>query len=86
MTEDDLWERVARDASAKPYKALALDLAGKAYTRHDKAVERGLATHNRIEKAAQDRPTLRVEIKAAYEEGCVRQAFTRQRDMLLDLA
>src|SRR5208283_3072849 len=43
MTEEDLWERVAKDASAKPYKALALDLTGKAHRRHDQAVETGLS-------------------------------------------
>jgi len=79
MTEDDLWERVAKDASAKPYKALALDLVGNAHRRHDKAVEAGLSSHNRIEKTEQARPNIGGDMKAAYEAGLARQAFEPQR-------
>ena len=50
MTEDDLWERIAKDALRKGLKALALDLAGKANRRHDQAVEAGLSSHNRVER------------------------------------
>src|SRR5208337_3741635 len=64
MTEDDLWERVAKDASAKPYKALALDLAGEAHRRHDQAVETGLSSHYKIENA-QARPDAGGGMKAA---------------------
>ena len=66
MTQDDLWDRVAKDASAKPYKALALDLGGKAHRRHDQAVETGLSSHNRVEKA-QARQDAASQMKAAYE-------------------
>jgi len=85
MTEDDLWERVAKDASAKPYKALALDLAGKAHRRHDQAVEAGLFSHNRIEKA-EARPDAAGQMKAAYEAGLAREAFTQQRGAIETLA
>ena len=85
MTEDDLWERVAKDASAKPYKALALDLAGKAHRRHDKAVEVGLSSHNRVEKV-QARPDAGARMKAAYEIGRAREAFAPQRGALETLA
>jgi hypothetical protein len=85
MTEDDLWKQVAKDASEKPYKALALDLAGKARRQHDRAVETGLSNHNRIEKAAAERPDLGGETKAAWQAGLLRQAFEQQRDALLTL-
>ena len=85
MTEDDLWERVAKDASAKPYKALALDLAGKAHRRHDQAVVAGLSSHNRIEKA-QAHPDAAGQMKAAYEAGLAREAFAQQRGALETLA
>jgi hypothetical protein len=85
MTEDDLWERVAKDASAKPYKALALALAGKAHRRHDQAVETGLSSHNRVEKA-QARPDAGNQMKAAYEAGIAREAFAPQRGALETLA
>ena len=85
MTEDDLWERVAKDASAKPYKALALDLAGKAHRRHDQAVVAGLSSHNRVEKA-QGRPDAAGQMKAAYEAGLAREAFAQQRGALETLA
>jgi TrwC relaxase/AAA domain len=85
MTEDDLWERVAKDASAKPYKALALDLAGKAHLRHDQAVEAGLSSHNRVEKA-HARPDAGGQMKAAYEIGLAREAFAQQRGALETIA
>jgi hypothetical protein len=81
MTENDLWERVARDVSAKPYKALALDLAGKAHSRHDQAIEAGLSSHNRLEKA-QARPDDASRMRAAYEVGLAWEAFARQHATL----
>jgi hypothetical protein len=86
MTEDDLWARVARDASAKPYKALAIDLAGKAHSRHDQTVEKGLATHNRIEKVVDKRPGVGAEMKIAYEAGIAREAFAPGGGPLIGLA
>ena len=85
MTEDDLWKKVAKDASAKPYKALALDVAGKARRQHDRAVETGLSNHERIETAAEARPELGDEMKAAWQAGLLRQAFDQQRDALVAL-
>jgi hypothetical protein len=81
MTEEDLWKRVAQDASAKPYKALALDLADKARRRHDRAVEAGLSSHNRIEKA-QAWPEASRKMKAIFEAGHAREAFAQQRGAL----
>jgi hypothetical protein len=88
MTEEDLWKRVAQDASAKPYKALALDLADKASRRHDEAVEAGLSAHNRIERA-QARPDASGQMKAAFEAGRAREVFAQQRgalEMLVETA
>jgi hypothetical protein len=83
MTEDDLWKEVAKDASEKPYKALALDIAGKARRQHDRAVEIGLTNHNRIEKVADERPDFNGEMRASYQAGLLRQAFEQQRDVLI---
>jgi hypothetical protein len=85
MTEDDLWKEVAKNASEKPYKALALDIAGRARRQHDRAVEIGLSNHNRIEKVAEERPDLSSEMKASYQAGLLRQAFEQQRDALMAL-
>jgi hypothetical protein len=85
MTEDDLWQQVAKDASEKPYKALALDIAGKARRQHDKAVETGLSNHNRIEKATGHEPNLGAEMKGSYQAGLLRQAFQQQLDALMVL-
>ena len=84
-TEDDLWKEVAKDASEKPYKALALDIAGKARRQHDRAVEIGLSNHNRIDKVAEEWPDLSSEMKASYQAGLLRQAFEQQRDALIAL-
>ena len=85
MTEDDLWKEVAKNASEKPYKPLALDIAGKARQQHDRAVNIGLSNHNRIEKVAEERPGLRGEMKASYQAGLLRQTFEQQRDALTAL-
>jgi hypothetical protein len=85
MTEDDLWKEVAKDASQKPYKALALDIAGKARRQHHKAVEKGLSNHNRIETVDDKRPHLGAEMKASYQAGLLRQAFEQQRDAFVAL-
>jgi hypothetical protein len=84
MTEEDLWKRVAQDASAKPYKALALDLTTKARRRHDEAIEAGLSAHNRIEKA-QARPDAPGQMKAAFEAGHAREAFAQRHVSLAAL-
>ena len=63
---DDLWKEVAKNASERPYKALALDIAGKARRQQDRAVEIGLSNHNRIEKVGEERPDVRGEMKASY--------------------
>jgi TrwC relaxase/AAA domain len=85
MTEEDLWTQVAKDASEKPYKALALDIVGKARRQHDKAVQTGLSNHNRIETATEARSDLGVEMKASYQTGLLRQAFEQQRDAFVAL-
>jgi hypothetical protein len=85
MTEDDLWTQVAKDASEKPYKALALNLVDKGRRQHEKAVETGLSNHKRIEVAEEERPHVGGEMKAAYQTGLLRQAFEQQRDVLMAL-
>ena len=85
MTEDDLWQEVAKNMSEKPYKALALDLVAKARRQHDRAVEIGLSNHHRIEKTADERPDLSGEMKAAYQAGLLREAFEQQRGAFMAL-
>jgi TrwC relaxase/AAA domain len=85
MTEEDLWKEVAKDASEKPYKALALDIAGKARRQNDRAAQTGLSNHNRIETANAERQDLGAEMKASYQAGLLRQAFEQQRDAFMAL-
>jgi hypothetical protein len=85
MTEEDLWKEVAKDASEKPYKALALDIIGKARRQHHRAVQTGLSNQNRIETANAERQDLGGEMKASYQAGLLRQAFEQQRDVLVAL-
>jgi hypothetical protein len=85
MTEEDLWKEVAKDASEKPYKALALDIIGKARRQHHRAVQTGLSNHNRIETANAERQDLGGEMKASYQAGLLRQAFEQQRDTFIAL-
>ena len=86
ITEEDLWTRVAKDASAKPYKALAVDLAGKARRRHERAVAAGLGAHQRLETAARAAPQAGADMRAAFEAGAARQAFARQREAIEEIA
>ena len=85
MTEDDLWKEIAKNASEKPYKALALDIVGKARRQHDNAVEKGLLNHNRIETVDGERPHLGAEMIASCQAGLLRQAFEQQRDAFMAL-
>jgi hypothetical protein len=85
MTEEDLWKEVAKDASEKPYKALALDIVGKARRQHHRAAQTGLSNHNRIETANAERQDLGAEMKASYQAGLLRQAFEQQRDAFMAL-
>jgi AAA domain len=85
MTEEDLWKEVAKNASEKPYKALALDIIGKARRQHHRAVQTGLSNHNRIETANAERQDLGGEMKASYQAVLLRQAFEQQRDAFIAL-
>jgi hypothetical protein len=85
VTEADLWHQVARDASEKPYKALALDIFGMARRQHDRAVATGLSNHEKIEAADKRRPGLGAEMKAAFEAGLLRDEVTQQRDAVAAL-
>ena len=49
VTERDLWKRVAADMAAKPYKALAIDLAGAARAGRAKAVDAFIQMSHRLE-------------------------------------
>ena len=82
ITDEDLWRRVAKDASAKPYKALAIDLLAKAKAGREKAIDAGLGSHHRLEKTLLAKPTLGNEIKVTFEAGGARETLNRQRELL----
>jgi hypothetical protein len=82
ITDEDLWRRVAKDASAKPYKALAIDLLAKAKAGREKAIDAGLGSHHRLEKTLLAKPTLGNQIKVTFEAGGARETLNRQRELL----
>ncbi len=49
VTERDLWKRVAEDMSAKPYKALAIDLVAAAQRDREEAVDMFITASHRLE-------------------------------------
>jgi hypothetical protein len=79
VTEEDLWQRIAKDTSAKPYKALALDLVGKAKKQKERAISAGLEVHHRIENTAIQTPELAKTIMARFDIAAAREVFETHR-------
>ncbi|VFU17594.1 MobF family relaxase [Methylocella tundrae] len=82
VTDEDLWDRIAKDTSQKPYKALAIDLAAKAKIASEPTVKNGLSAHRRIERAAAATPALGQKIRETFDGAAAREAFGRQREAL----
>jgi hypothetical protein len=82
ITQDDLWRRVEKDASDKPYKALAIDLIGKGRRQRDQAIVEGLKSHKRLDDAERSSPAFRERIRTVFEDGLARAAFSEQRAAL----
>ncbi|MCW2318585.1 post-segregation antitoxin (ccd killing protein) [Rhodoblastus acidophilus] len=87
IEEDDLWRRVEKDASEKPYKALAIDLLEKGRKQRDNAIVDGLKQHKVLddaERAEAERanPMLGARARKAFEEGLAREAISDQRGAL----
>jgi hypothetical protein len=90
ILEDDLWRRAAKDASEKPYKALAIDLVDKGRKQRDQAIVDGLQQHKVLDDAARtdakrEKPQLGARARRAFEEGLARAAFSDQRGALAAL-
>ncbi len=51
ITTENLWERVAKDMSEKPYKALGIDLLASARRDRERAVDAFIADHHALETA-----------------------------------
>lgn len=85
ITEDDLWKRIGEDTSAKPYKALAIDLLAAARRHRDHAVEASLRAHHRLETASSANPNMGHEVRATVEAAAARDAFARQRITLEEI-
>ena len=79
ITEDDLWKRIGEDTSAKPYKALAIDLLAAARRHRDQAVDVSLRAHQRIETAASAKTNVGRAVRATVEGAAAREALARQR-------
>ena len=79
ITEDDLWKRIGEDTSAKPYKALAIDLLAAARRHRDHAVDVSLRAHQRIETAASAKTNVGRAVRATVEAAAAREALARQR-------
>ncbi|MCW2319141.1 hypothetical protein M2322_004710 [Rhodoblastus acidophilus] len=87
IEEDDLWRRVEKDASEKPYKALAIDLLEKGRKQRDKAIVDGLKQHKVLDdakraEAERANPMLGARARKAFEEGLAREAISDQRGAL----
>ncbi|VTZ27177.1 hypothetical protein MPC1_4860001 [Methylocella tundrae] len=82
ITDEDLWDRVARDTSEKPYKALGIDLAAKARGRQEDGVSAGLGSHHKIDTAGLSTTDIGRKIRAAFDAGAARDAFARRREDL----
>ena len=52
ITKERLWERAAEDMSEKPYKALGIDLLGKALHERETAIDTFIECHQVMEAAA----------------------------------
>jgi hypothetical protein len=85
ITDAVLWKRVAEDTSAKPYKALAIDLVVKARKNKEAAVDGGLSSHNCIETAALKFPDLAETMRTAVDMSVLRDYLVRQREIIEDL-
>jgi len=85
ITEVHLWRRVEKDASDKPYKALAIDLLAKARPQRDQAIVDRLKSHKRLDDAVRSSPAFAERIRTVFEEGLARAAFSEQRAALVAL-
>jgi hypothetical protein len=56
ITTEDLWARIAKDMSQKPYKALGSDLLTAARLEREQAVDTFISCHQAIESALLDNP------------------------------
>lgn len=79
IDDDDLWSRIEKDASSKPYKALALDLVGKGRQQRDKAIIDGLKTHKILDEIPSADPKFAAGVRQRFEDGLTRAAFSAQR-------
>ncbi|SFK80849.1 MobF family relaxase [Methylocapsa palsarum] len=85
ITDADLWNRVAEDTSAKPYKALAIDLVVKARKNKEATVDGGLSSHNCIETAVLKYPDVAETIRTTVELAVLRDYLVRNREIIEDL-
>ena len=77
IAEDDLWTRVARDMSAKPYKALGIDLARAARHDHEAAVASFIRRSQCLEVAQLVNPRLGDRARMRMQAEAVRQQMAR---------
>ena len=85
IDENDLWRRVERDASEKPYKALALDLLKKGREQRDQVIVEDLKSHKTLDDVSRTTPEFAARARSAFEDGLVRSAFSEQRAALVDI-
>jgi hypothetical protein len=85
ITEDDLWKRIAKDTSEKPYKSLALDIEGKPKERTEKMVIAALKAHHKMETAVAQNPDFGQTMISRFEEATAEQVFEENRDTFKEL-
>jgi hypothetical protein len=78
ITADNLWQRVAADMSAKPYKPLASDLLTQLRRDHEKTVDRFTRLDRRIQSQELEGRDHRREIQERLRAEAVRRALAGQ--------
>ena len=77
VTTEDLWARVAKDMSAKPYKALAVDLAKAALRDREKAIAAFLTTSHKVETMKLEGRDVGREVRGRLQADAVRRQTKR---------
>ena len=77
VTTEDLWARVAKDMSAKPYKALAIDLARAARHDREKAISAFIGASHKLETMKLEGRDVGGEVRGRLQADAVRKQMER---------
>ena len=77
VTTEDLWARVAKDMSAKPYKALAIDLAKAARRDREKVIAAFIGASHKLETMKIEGRDVGGEVRGRLQADAVRKQMER---------